>query len=380
MTVNEDLQRKLGELRDGIDRIDQQMLRMLNERMNLAKEIGRIKVAAGLVPFDPSREETVYAGLSQANQGPLSDFSLRAIYREILAASRVLQHSLEVAFLGPEWTYSHLAARSLFGHSAQYAPLPSLEDVFDSLVKGKVHAGIVPIENSLEGGVARTMDLLYECEVQVVRECYLEVSHYLAGKPVSLDDVRRVYAHPQTLGQCRHWLLETLRHVELQECSSTAQAARLAREDQAGAAICNLFAAHHYQLNILAQRIEDQPGNITRFFALANHFNPPTGHDKTSILFAVPDQPGALHAALEPFTRGRLNMTRIESRPSRTSAWQYLFYADVEGHRDDPAIHQTLEALRQRVNFLKVLGSYPRSDPFRPIRFQMEQVAPVTQR
>jgi chorismate mutase / prephenate dehydratase len=378
--VNEDRQRKLAELRDGIDDIDRQMLRMLNERMNLAEEIGRIKVAAGLIPFDPSREEAVYAGLSQANPGPLSDFSLRAIYREILAASRALQHPLEVAFLGPEWTYSHLAARSLFGHSAQYVPLPSLEDVFDSLVKGKVHAGIVPIENSLEGGVARTMDLLYECAVQVVRECYLEVSHYLAGSPASLNAVQRVYAHPQTLGQCRHWLLETLRHVEMQECSSTAQAARLAQEDQAGAAICNLFAAHHYQLNILAQRIEDQPGNITRFFALGNHFNPPTGHDKTSILFAVPDQPGALHAALEPFTQGRLNMTRIESRPSRTSAWHYLFYADVEGHRDDPAIQQTLEALSKRVTFLKVLGSYPRSDPFRPIRFQMEQVAPVTQR
>jgi chorismate mutase / prephenate dehydratase len=211
----------------------------------------------------------------------------------------------------------------------------------------------------------------------VVRECYLEVSHYLAGSPATMDAVRRVYAHPQTLGQCRHWLLETLRQVELQECSSTAQAARLAREDAGGAAICNLFAANHYELNILAQRIEDQPGNITRFFALANHFNPATGQDKTSIMFAVPDQPGALHAALEPFTANRLNMTRIESRPSRISAWQYLFYADVEGHRDDPAIQQTLEALGQRVTFLKVLGSYPRSDPYRPIRFQMEEVAPV---
>ena len=376
--MNDNLQNRLVGLRDAIDRIDQQMLRLLNERMELAKEIGRIKVDAGLPPFDPSREEAIYAWLSQANPGPLNDDALRSIYREILAASRVLQHSLEVAFLGPEWTYSHLAARSLFGHSAAYVPLPTLEDVFDKLVKGLVHVAIAPIENSLEGGVTRTMDLLYECEVQVVRECYLEVAHYLAGKAPSLEQVRRVYAHPQTLGQCRHWLLQNLRQAVLQDCGSTAEAARLAQEDATGAAICNLFAAHHYGLNVLAPRIEDQPGNITRFFALAQHLNPPTGHDKTSILFAVADRPGALQYALEPFTQHGLNMTRIESRPSRISAWHYLFYADVEGHRDDPAIRQSLDELEKRVTFLKVLGSYPRSDPFRPIRFQMEQVAPVS--
>jgi chorismate mutase/prephenate dehydratase len=378
MKVNDTLHNRLAGLREAIDRIDQQMLQMLNERMQLAKEIGRIKMDAGSPPFDPSREEAIYSRLSRANSGPLSEDALRSIYREIMAASRVLQHPLEVAFLGPEWTYSHLAARSLFGHSANYVPLPTLEEVFDQLVKGLVHVAIAPIENSLEGGVTRTMDLLYECEVQVVRECYLEVAHYLAGKAPSLDQVARVYAHPQTLGQCRHWMLENLRQVALQECSSTAEAARLAQSDPTGAAICNLFAAHHYGLNALAIRIEDQPGNITRFFALAQHFNPATGHDKTSLLFAVPDRPGALQYALEPFTHHGLNMTRIESRPSRISAWHYLFYADVEGHRDDPAIRQSIEDLEQRVTFLKVLGSYPRSDPFRPIRFQMEQVTPVT--
>jgi chorismate mutase / prephenate dehydratase len=375
--VNDNLQKQLAGLRETIDRIDQQLLRLLNERMEQAKEIGRIKADVGSPSFDPSREEAIYARLSGGNPGPLSDDGLRSIYREILAASRVLQHPLEVAFLGPEWTYSHLAARSLFGHSASYVPLSTLEDVFDQLVKGLVHVAIAPIENSLEGGVTRTMDLLYECEAQVVRECYLEVAHYLAGKAASLEEVERVYAHPQTLGQCRHWLLHNLRQAALRECSSTAEAARLSQEDPTGAAICNPFAAHHYGLNILAARIEDQPGNITRFFALAQHFNPSTGHDKTSILFAVPDRPGALQSALEPFTQHGRNMTRIESRPSRVSAWHYLFYADIEGHRDDPAIRQSLEDLEKRVTFLKVLGSYPRSDPFRPIRFQMEQVAPV---
>jgi chorismate mutase / prephenate dehydratase len=379
MTVKDDLRNQLDRLREAIDRIDQQLLRALNERMDLAKEIGRIKVDAGLPPFDPSREEAIYARLSQGNPGPLSDDGLRSIYREIMAASRVLQHPLEVAFLGPEWTYSHLAARSLFGHSAQYVPLSTLDEVFDHLVKGLVHVAIAPIENTLEGGVTHTLDLLCEYDAQVVRECYMEMAHYLAGKGESLEQLERVYAHPQTLGQCRHWLLEHLCGVALQECSSTAEAARLCQEDPTGAAICNLFAAHHYGLTVLAPRIEDRPGNITRFVALAQHFNPPTGHDKTSILFAVPDRPGALRDALEPFTLHGRNITRIESRPSRISTWHDLFYADIEGHRDDPAIRQSLEDLEKRVNFLKILGSYPRSDPFRPIRFQMEQVAPVTQ-
>jgi chorismate mutase / prephenate dehydratase len=380
MTVKDDLRHQLDRLRDAIDRIDQQLLRALNERMELAKEIGRIKADAGLTLFDPSREEAIYTRLSQENPGPLSDDGLRSIYREIMAASRVLQHPMEVAFLGPEWTYSHLAARSLFGHSAHYVPLPTLDEVFDQMVKGLVHVAIAPIENTLEGGLTHTLDLLCESDAQVIRECYLEMAHYLAGRGESLEQVERVYAHPQTLGQCRHWLLHHMRHAALQECSSTAEAARLSQKDPKGAAICNLFAAHHYGLIVLASRIEDRPGNITRFFALAQHFNPPTGHDKTSILFALPDRPGALRDALEPFTLHGCNLARIESRPSRISIWHDLFYADIEGHRDDPAIRQSLEDLQERVAFLKVLGSYPRSDPFRPIRFQMEQVAPVTQK
>jgi chorismate mutase/prephenate dehydratase len=378
--VEPDLQKRLGELRNRIDQFDHQILQILNERMRLVQQIGRIKFEAGLPLFDPGREEAIYTRLCRENEGPLSDFSLRSIYREIMAASRVLQHPLEVAFLGPEWTYSHLAALSLFGHSTHYVPLRSLEEVFDNLVKGEVHVGIIPIENSLEGGMARSMDLLYEQEVQVVRECYLEIAYYLAGKPESLADVKRVYAHPQSLAQCRRWLLEKLPAIATQECSSTAQAALLARDDRSGAAICNLFAAHHYQLNIMATRIEDQPLNITRFFALAQRFNPPTGMDKTSILFAVPDQPGALNAALEAFTQYQLNMTRIESRPSRTLPWHYLFYADIEGHRDEAAVRDALHAMEARVTFLKVLGSYPRSDPLRPIRFKMEEVAPANTR
>jgi chorismate mutase/prephenate dehydratase len=374
-TVNEELKG----IRQSIDKTDQQLLKLLNERMELVREVGRIKAANGLELFDPGREEIIYRRLSEANPGPLTHESLRSIYREILAASRLLQYPLKVAFLGPEWTYSYLAALSLFGHSAQYLPFPTLEEVFDAVSKGRARVGLAPIENTLEGGVGLTIDLLYQGNVQVLQECYLEVAHCLCGHSPSIKKMKNLYAHPQALGQCRRWLLEHCRHAQWHECPSTAQAARLAQKDPVGGAICNLYAAYHYELSILAERIEDHPGNITRFFALAHHFNPPTGNDKTSILFAVSDRPGALHAALEPFTCWQVNMTRIESRPNRTFPWQYLFYADFEGHQDEAKVQKMLNDLRNRVTFLKILGSYAQSDSRHPIRFENEKMRPSRQ-
>lgn len=368
-----DLQR----LRESIDRVDQDLLRMLNERMQLAKEVGRIKATKGLTLFDPGREQLIFQELTKANPGPLSEESLRCIYREILAASRLLQYVLHVAFLGPAWTYSHLAAMSLYGHTALYEPSPTLEDVFDALLKGKAHVAIVPVENSLQGGVGRTMDLLYERDVQVVRECYLEIAHYLCGTASAIEGVKRLYAHPQAVEQCRRWLLENLHDAEILECSSTAQAARLARKDPTGAALCNLYAANHYGLEILAERIEDHAENTTRFFALGNHTNPPTGDDKTSMLFTVSDRPGALHSALEAFARHKVNMTRIESRPNRLFPWQYLFCADIEGHADDDSVQNAMAELANHVTLLKLLGSYPRSDPKRPMRVEKEKLRAV---
>lgn len=365
---------RLKDLRESIDSVDTKLLELLNERMSLVQKVGQLKAKTDFPLFDPGREEAIYDRLASRNKGPLLDGSLRAVYREILAASRLLQYPLQVAFLGPEWTYSHLAAVALFGHGARYLPFSTLEEVFDALSKGKVQVSIVPIENSLEGGVGRTMDLLYEMQVGVAKECYLEVSHCLASSTDSVESIRKVYAHPQAMGQCRHWILEHLKNVEWHECPSTAQAARQAREDPSGAAICNMFAAQHYELQILHEGIEDHPGNVTRFFALARHSNAPTGNDKTSMLFAVRDQPGALHAALAPFTLWRLNMTRIESRPNRLMPWQYLFYSDVEGHQDDPAIEAALGSLKEQVAFFKILGSYPKSDPTKPIRFDRENV------
>ncbi len=368
------MERELESLREAIDQIDTDLLHLLNRRMELAREVGRIKAEKDLPLFHPGREEQIFDRLKRINPGPITDESLRAIYREIFAASRLMQYVLQVAFLGPDWTYSHIAAISSFGHTARYIPCPTLEDVFDALLKRKAHMAIIPIENSLQGGVGRSMDLLYERNVRVVGECYLEVAHYLCCTSDSFENVAHLYGHPQALEQCRHWILENLRGVELYECSSTAQAALMAKKDPAGAAVCNLYAAHYYGLNVVAERIEDQPGNTTRFLNLSDYVNAETGNDKTSLLFAVSDQPGALHFALEAFAECGVNMTRIESRPNRTFPWQYLFYVDIEGHQDDDRVSRALSDLRGRVTFVKVLGSYPRSDPKHPIRLEKENI------
>ncbi len=371
------MEEELLKIRDEIDGIDSDILRLLSRRMDLATEAGRIKASMGLPLFHPEREETIFQRLSQLNPGPLSEESIRSIYREIFAASRLLQCKLRVAFLGPEWTYSHLASLSLFGHSAIYMPCSSLEGVFDNFLKNKAHLAVIPIENSLQGGIGHSMDLLYEREVRVISECYLEIAHNLCGAAPSLQEVRHLYAHPQAIEQCRRWLLENLPRAEHNECTSTAKSAQLAGEDPRGAAICNLYAAHRYRLNILAERIEDRPGNTTRFLALGHYENAPTGKDKTSILFAVSDKPGALHTTLGALSA--VNMTRIESRPNRIFSWQYLFYADLEGHREDPPVRAALEKAAERTTFLKILGSYPRSDPAQPFRIEKEKMRAGTQ-
>ena len=367
---------ELDEIREQIDGVDSEVLRLLNRRMELAIEAGRIKASMGLPLFHPEREQAVFQRLSKLNPGPLSEESLRYIYREVFAASRLIQYRLQVAFLGPEWTNSHLASISLFGHSACYLPCASLEEVFDSFLKGKAHLAVIPIETTLQSGFGHSMDLLYEREVHVISECYLEIAHYLCGNAQGPGEVRRLYGHPQAIDQCRRWLLENIGHAEHVECSSTERSALLAKDDPNGAAICNLYAAQRYGLNILAERIEEGPGNALRFLALGNYCNPPTGNDKTSLIFAVSDRPGSLLAALGALSS--INLTRIESRPNRLFSWQYLFYADIEGHRDDSPVRAALDVLANRVTFLKILGSYPKSDPARPFRIEKASCARPT--
>ncbi|SPF39361.1 Chorismate mutase / prephenate dehydratase [Syntrophobacter sp. SbD1] len=362
----------LDNIREEIDGIDSELLGLLNRRMELAIEVGRIKASGGLPLFHPEREQIISRRLSKLNQGPLSEESLRSIYREIFAASRLIQYRLQVAFPGPEWTPSHLASISLFGHSASYMPCGSLEEVFDSFLKGKAHLAVIPIETSLHGGAGHSLDLLYEREVRVISECYLEIAHYLCGNVRDPRDIKRVYGPPHAIEQCRRWLLENAGQAEHSECSSTARAALSAKEDPNGAAICNLYAAQRYGLRILAERIEDVPGNTARFLALGNCSNQPTGDDKTSLLFAVSDRPGSLLAALGALSS--TNITRIESRPNKFFSWQYLFYADIEGHREDDNVRAALDSLAKNVTFYKILGSYPKSDPTRPFRIEKEKM------
>jgi chorismate mutase/prephenate dehydratase len=362
-------------LREGIDRVDVELLALLNERMRLCREVGRIKGEKGLELFDPGREESIYKRLSGLNSGPLPEGALRSVYREILAASRLLQYPLSVAVPGSLWSGPHLAAFSLFGRSARYSAHPAMEGAFDALAKGKARVTVVPIENSLDGAVGRAIDLLYERDVQIVGECYLEIAHYLATSADSMNAVKTLYATARAFGQCRRWVSENLAGAERRECASTAQAALLAKEDPSGAAVCNLYAAAFHELPIAFERIEDDPGNAARFLVLATRSDSPTANDgKSSVLFAVPDRPGALQAALEPFERWKINLMRLEARPNRRLPWEYLYFADIDGQGGSEEMRLALDALRERVRVLKVLGSYPKGDPKRPIRIEKEEV------
>ncbi len=373
--VDEDLQR----IRSGIDEIDRKILDLLCERMRLSKAIGEVKQKKGLPLFDAHREEALIKKLMAENKEPLlKDSFLRAIYREIFSASRSIQYSLSVAYLGPEWTYSHVASRFMFGSQALYKPFPTLSDVFDAVSRRTCDIAVVPVENSLEGSVGATMDFLFECDLSIIRECYVAMEYVLAVKDssVSLADIKEIYAHPRAISQCRRWLMEHIGSVTYIECASTAEAAKLCGKggSKERAALCNLFAAQYYGLEVIAKNIADYPGATTRFLALGREKTSSTGDDKTSLVFATHHKPGMLYKALEPFAKHGVNLLRIESRPNRLMPSHYLFFADVEGHRDDPALSRVIDELEGKVSILKVLGSYPKASLEEIIRIHHEMV------
>ncbi|MEW6660760.1 MAG: prephenate dehydratase [Thermodesulfobacteriota bacterium] len=349
------------ELRQQINDLDQELLSLLNRRQTLAQAIGRIKNRQGQRTLDFQREEEVLANLLRLNPGPLSHAALKNIFREIISASRQIQSPLSVAFLGPEATFSHLAALKKFGGSTRFGPLLSIHEVFAEVEKGNYDYGVVPIENSTEGVVNDTLDHFVETSLKICGETFLEVSHDLVSKSGQGQDIEVIYSHPQAYGQCRRWLAAHLPDVPIIEVASTGVAAQKAAKNANAAAIASATAASLYDLRVVERRIEDHPGNVTHFFVIGPESPGPTGRDKTSIIFAVDNIPGALYKTLQPIAGRGINMTRIVSRPAKTEAWRYLFFVDIDGHQEDQQVRSALTEIEALSAHFQLLGSFPRA-------------------
>lgn len=352
----------LDTLRQSIDRIDRAIVELLNERMVASAAIGSIKALHSREVIDTAREEAILQRLIALSQGALPEKTLRAIYREIFSGSRALQYPLTIAFLGPQGTYSHEAALERFGDSVSYLPCHTVADVFQEVAQGAVSFGVVPVENSIEGSVRETLDLLMTSPVNVCGEIPLKIVHALMNRSGRLEEIRTIASHPQALAQCRQWLMGRFPGIPLLETSSTAQAAQKAMEDPGVAAIANERLAFIVGLRNIRRGIQDKASNITRFLLLGDVRPAATGADRTSVIFWTEDKPGALYRILEKFSVHGINLSRIESRPDRGDMpWKYAFFVDLEGHRDDPTIQECLTELSGRDTVVKILGSFPRS-------------------
>jgi chorismate mutase/prephenate dehydratase len=352
---------RLKELRAEIDRLDDEILSLLNRRAQAVIEVGRIKSERNLRFYVPEREVEILRRLCAANRGPFPNDALKAIYREIISASLALEKPLSVAFLGPKATFTHLACLKHFGESADYVPQINVSEVFEAVERGVADFGVVPIENSSEGIVSNTLDMFVDHSLLICGEILVEVAHDLLSVTGDIEHVKKVYSHPHAIAQCRGWLERNLRSTPVFDVESTARAAELAADDPAAAAIAGEAAAKIYGLKSIRKRIQDNTNNFTRFIIIGKIAPKRTGSDKTSILFAARDEVGALHLMLEPFAKNRVNLTKIESRPVKTKAWEYLFFLDMEGHISADPVAKAVDELRMRAQYLKILGSYPRA-------------------
>ena len=356
----------LDETRARIDRLDDSLLDLLAERAALVDAVAAAKRAQGLQHFrDPERERRVLDRLCERGAGRFPQTSIRAVFREVMSACLSLQELIAVAFLGPEGTFTEMAARHLFGLAARYREALTIDGIFDAVQGGGAAYGVVPLENSTEGAVALTADALLETDLQICQEAVLDVSQCLLGRAGQLGAVERVYSHPQALGQCRRWLARNLPGAALVQSLSTAAAAREAQGDERAAAIGSRLLGERYDLPVLREAIHDQAGNATRFIVVSQRDAAPTGADKTSLAFSVKEGPGALARVLSLFEQGSINLTRIESRPSRQRPWDYVFFVDLDGHRLDPGVAAVLEEVRGKCEVVRVLGSYPKAAPLR---------------
>lgn len=346
-------------LRANIDKVDLQILKLINERGALAAEVGKLKNEQGSEIFSPAREEEVLKNVLEANKGPLDTTTVRAVFREIMSGSRALQKIIKVAYLGPEDSYSHLAAVERFGQAVEYMRVGSIASVFEEVNRSHVDFGVVPLENSTDGGISDTLDMFMRLpQLKVCAEVRLKIHHNLLAN-CEQEQIRRVYSKPQALAQCRNWLSKNLPHSDLKEVSSTAVAAQLAKQEPGAAAVASRQAAVRYGLRIMFGDIEDYPHNETRFAVIGHQEAPRSGNDKTALMLKIAHQPGALFDALEVFKQSKLNLTWIESFPAKTGKQEYIFFVDFEGHGDDPKVKRALTALQGHCEQLAVLGSFP---------------------
>jgi len=353
----------LQSVRSRIDQLDEQIQALITERARCAEEVARQKNIAGdnSEYYRPEREAEVLRTVIARNQGPLSDAEMARLFREIMSACLAHQHPMTVAYLGPEGTYTQTAVAKHFGHSVESRPMSAINEIFREVEADAVHYGVVPIENSTEGVVSHTLDMFINSPLKICSEVEMRIHHCLLSTTTEIANIKEIRAHQQALAQCRHWLDSHLPGIPRIPVSSNALAAKMAQEHDGVAAIAGDAAADIYQLTTLASNIEDEPENTTRFLVIGRKMPAPSGKDKTSLLLSTANQPGALQSLLEPLAKAGISMTRIESRPSRRGTWDYVFFIDIEGHVDDPAVAAVLHKLSQSAAILKVLGSYPRA-------------------
>jgi chorismate mutase/prephenate dehydratase len=353
---------RLSALRARIDQLDEKIQILISERAQCAQEIAALKQQAGEANFyKPEREADVLRRVMARHRGPLSSEEMARLFREIMSACLALEMPMQIAFLGPEGTFTQAAALKHFGHSVHSVPLAGIDEVFREVESGAAHFGVVPIENSTEGVINHTLDQFVNSPLRICGEVELRIHHHLLGKAKNLKKLKRVLSHQQSLAQCREWLDANLSGVERVAVASNAEAARLAAKDASVAAIAGSSAAEIYGLQVLAANIEDEPDNTTRFLIIGRLDPPPSGDDKTSLLVSGKNRAGSLMRLLAPLARHRINMTRIESRPARRGLWEYVFFVDIDGHMQDPALRKAIAELEKEASFLKWLGSYPRA-------------------
>jgi chorismate mutase/prephenate dehydratase len=351
----------IPEHRKAIDRLDAKIVKLLNERTGHVLEIGAIKLKAGEEIYAPHRELAVLQRVCRLNPGPISNQAIRAIYREIMSSALSLQKTMRIGYLGPEATFTHQAAILRFGSSLRYFPLKTITDVFNEVSKNRADYGVVPIENTTEGFVTHTLDMFVDSDLKIVSQIVLPIQHCLLSHSRRAQ-IKKLFAHPQALAQCRGWVQNNLPRVEIIETSSNARSAELAAKEKNSAAIAGQLAADKYRVPVLEHNIQDNAANATRFLVLGRQCSPSTGHDRTSLMISLVDKVGALHRALASFRRYRLNMTKIESRPSKRKAWEYFFFIDCDGHASDHKVAKAIAELERQCSFVKVLGSYPNAE------------------